>query len=117
MVNKYRDDGVGKYWDGTIEEEQVYLESLIPEKCEALWQAAHEYEYLRISGSAIGMLVLGVLQGKPKCVAVQSWIQSIWNLYYQRKVLVTVMDEPNLDFSSCGEIPYTVPELMEELGF
>lgn len=78
----------------------------------SLWQAAHDYEYAQISGSAIGLLAMGVMTGKPKCLAVHDWIKSIWTLYYFRKAT----GETSTDFSSCGECPYTVPELMAELG-
>ena len=86
----------------------------------ALWQAAHDYEYEQISGSAIGLLTLGVLTGKPKATAVEMWIHSIWALYYKRKAAATG-DAPvapaMLDFSCSGPIPYTVPELMAEMGY
>ena len=49
---------------------------------QALWEAAHNYEFAQISGSATGLLTLGVLQSKPKSLAIMAWIQSIWNLYY-----------------------------------
>lgn len=78
----------------------------------ALWQAAHDYEFAQISGSAIGLLAMGVMQGKPKCIAVQNWIKSIWVEYYTRKASGSF----NNDFSGSGSCPYTVPELMEELG-
>ena len=78
----------------------------------ALWQAAHEYEFAQISGSAIGLLAMGVMMQKPKCIAVQNWIKAIWTLYYTRKAT----GDTSTDFSSCGECPHSVPELMEELG-
>lgn len=78
----------------------------------SLWQAAHDYEYSQVSGSAIGLLAIGVMQQKPKCTAVQNWIKSIWEIYYQRKASTSI----DTDFSSAGQIPYTVPELMTELG-
>ena len=85
---------------------------------QALWQAAHDYEFAQISGSALSLLTIGVMQGKPKSLAIKSWIQDIWNLYYTRKATITNTQIPNvmLDFSSCGEIPYTVPELMLEVS-
>lgn len=96
------------------------LESTVPveETYQKLWQAAHDYEYLQISGSAVGLLTLGVLQGKPKCTAVQNWIKDIWTLYYTRKATVTPTppDATFFDFSSVGECPHSVPELMIELG-
>ena len=79
----------------------------------ALWQAAHDIEYDAISGSAVGLLTMGVMQGKPKCVAVQAWIKDLWALYYQRKF----GGSSDTDFSPVGGCPHTVPELMEELGF
>ena len=82
-----------------------------------LWQAAHDYEYEEISGTAIGLLVLGVIQNKPKALAVQAWSKSIWTLYYIRKAAVTEIYDPSLlNFSSCGKIPHSIPELMAELG-
>ena len=82
------------------------------QRISALWQAAHDYEFAQVSGSAIGLLAMGVMQGKPKCFAVQMWIKSIWTLYYTRKA----MGDSSTDFTSCGACPHSVPELMEELG-
>ena len=78
----------------------------------SLWQAAHDYEYAQVSGSAIGLLAMGVMQGKPKCTAVQNWIKSIWDAYYVRKA----NGSTDTDYSFAGACPYTVPELMAELG-
>lgn len=79
----------------------------------SLWQAAHDYEFAQVSGSAIGMLAMGVMQGKPKCTAVHDWIKKIWNgNYYPRKA----NGSTNYDYSNVGPIPYSVPELTEELG-
>lgn len=78
----------------------------------ALWQAAHDIEFNAISGSAVGLIVLGVMQGKPKCMAVQLWIKSLWSLYYERKA----SGSKETDFSRVGGCPHSVPELMAELG-
>jgi hypothetical protein len=78
-----------------------------------LWKAAHDYEFAQISGSAIGLLAIGVLQGKPKCIAVQNWIRGIWTEYYLRKS----NGSSDFDFTITGVCPHTVPELMVELGF
>jgi hypothetical protein len=78
----------------------------------SLWQAAHDYEYAQVSGSAIGLLAMGVMQGLPKCLAVQNWIKTIWAAYYERKATGST----NFDFSRSGECPHSVPELMQELG-
>lgn len=78
----------------------------------SLWQAAHDYEYAEISGSAVGLLAIGVMQGKPKCIAVQNWIHGIWAEYYTRKAGTST----DTDYSVCGTIPHTIPEIMNELG-
>lgn len=78
----------------------------------ALWQAAHDYEFQQVSGSAIGLLAMGVMMGKPKCLAVQNWIKSIWTEYYTRKAT----GSHDTDFSGAGQIPHSVPDLMAELG-
>lgn len=81
-----------------------------------LWQAAHTYEFAQISGVAIGVLSLGVAQGKPKALAIAAWSAGIWNNnYYPRKALCDGITEPNYDFSNCGLIPYSIPELSAEV--
>jgi hypothetical protein len=83
---------------------------------EALWRAADKYTASYISGVAIGLLTIGVIQGKPKALAVTRWSSSVWDDYYARKALVTADAPANLDFSALGPMPYTVPELRAELG-
>lgn len=85
-------------------------------KVEALWQAADRYVSGYISGVAIGILTVGVLQGKPKAQAVTLWSSSVWGEYYRRKALITLESVDNLDFSSFGAMPHTVPELQAEVG-
>lgn len=83
------------------------------ERIASLWQAAHDYEYAAISGSAIGLVTLGLLQAKPKCQAVENWIKSIWEAYYARKAGAST----DCDFATvAGPCPYSVPDLMVELG-
>lgn len=85
---------------------------------DALWQAAHDYEYASINGSAVGLVTLGLLRNLPKCVAVSQWVSLIWTLYYQRKANVTYVFDPNsLDFSVVGPMPHSIPELMAEVGY
>ena len=45
-----------------------------------------------------------------------AWIDRLffWDEYYIRKAGITVDSNLNLDFSSFGPIPYTIPELSEE---
>lgn len=86
----------------------------IQTKVEALWAAADKYTSGYISGVAIGILTIGVMQQKPKALAVTAWSSAIWSEYYARKTLVTASSIDNLDFSIFGPIPHSVPELQVE---
>ena len=77
----------------------------------ALWQSAYEYEFAQISGIAVGVLTIGVIQQKPKSLAISAWSKSIWDEYYTRKD----NGSADVDFSFAGPIPYSVPELMTEV--
>lgn len=85
-------------------------------KIDRLWSAADRYTSGYISGVAIGLLTIGVLQAKPKALAVSAWSSGVWDDYYNRKAAVTVGSEEDLDFSSHGPMPHSVPELRAELG-
>lgn len=89
---------------------------IVAEKQDALWKAADGYTSSYISGVAIGLLTIGVLQGKPKALAVTAWSSAVWDAYYQRKALVSATSVDNHDFSSFGPMPHSVPELRAELG-
>ena len=94
---------------------QHYLQSNI----DSLWNAANAYNRAGISESGIGLLAIGAPKGLPKSLAVQAWVKSIWNLYYTRKAALSDTEQitpAELDFSSCGAMPYSVPELMTEIG-
>ena len=86
------------------------------EKIEALWQAADKYTSGYISGVAIGILTIGVMQQKPKALAVSAWSSSVWAEYYSRKALITPTSVDNHDFSGAGPMPHSVPELQAEVG-
>lgn len=109
-------DGVWKYKWQVIARDAGQITALAAEaesqRVASLWQAAHEYEYAQVSGSAIGLLAIGVLQSLPKCLAVQGWIKAIWTEYYTRKATGST----DADFSVAGGCPHSVPELMVELG-
>lgn len=100
----------------TVSAEKAASEHVLANKLEALWAACNNYTSNYISGVAIGILTIGVIQQKPKAVAISAWSKAIWGEYYRRKALVTVDSEDDHDFSSFGPIPYTVPELEEEAG-
>jgi len=82
-------------------------------RIETLWRSATATESAVISGSAIGLLTIGLLQNKPKCLAMQMWIHVLWTEYYTRKG----SGSSNFDFTAFGTAPHSVPELMQELGF
>lgn len=88
----------------------------LAQKIETLWQSANNYTSSYISGVAIGLLTIGTLQQLPKALAVTAWSSAVWDEYYRRKALVTATSEDDLDFSAFGPMPYSVPELREELG-
>jgi len=88
------------------------LANIEAQRIASLWQGAHDYEYAQVSGSAIGLLAIGVMQAKPKCLAVQNWIRTLWAEYYTRKAGTST----DYDFSVAGACPHSVPELMVELG-
>lgn len=89
---------------------------IVNDKIEALWEAADKYTSGYISGVAVGILTIGVMQEKPKALAISAWSSSIWAEYYVRKYMITAGSEVSHDFSSFGPIPYSVPELQEEVG-
>lgn len=88
----------------------------IEAKIGRLWAAADAYTSGYISGVAIGLLTIGVLQSLPKALAVSAWSSAVWDDYYARKALVTASSVDDLDFSSHGPMPHSVPELRAELG-
>jgi hypothetical protein len=92
--------------------EATRREAVEASRIASLWQGAYDYEFAQISGVAIGLLVLGVMQGLPKALAVKGWSQSIWTAYYTRKAT----DSTDTDYSVTGSCPHSVPELMAELG-
>ena len=95
----------------SINRPEIPIETLISRNIQALWKAANDYELSFIGGSATKYLNNNLEKSK----AVSNWIDSIWNLYYIRKTLITIKrDESLFDFSSCGPIPYSIPELKAE---
>lgn len=88
----------------------------IKTKEEALWSAADRYTSGYISGVAVGLLTIGLIQNLPKAQAVSAWSAAVWDEYYRRKALITATSEDNHDFTSIGPMPHSVPELRTELG-
>ena len=89
----------------------------IASKVDRLWSAADRYVTGSISGVAIGILAIGVMQGKPKALAISAWSGGVWADYYQRKAAVLAGEDVDTDFGKHGPIPHSVPELQQEVGF
>lgn len=109
-------------WNGTTLVEPVIPPPPVIDYTESnkaqLWEAAHQWEYQRISGAALSLLALGVGQGKPKCGAVAMWLKTLWDgNYYPRKALITseLIAPSHLDFSNVGEMPFTVQQMSDEV--
>lgn len=88
---------------------------ILEAKYNALWQAAHEWEQKYISGVGLSILSISVTQQKPKALAVANWSQNLWGLYYQRKAAINIETQPDIDFTAAGSMPFSVPELSEEI--
>lgn len=105
--------------DKTAEELQADKDkdaARLDSKLDALWSAADAYQSSYISSVAVGLLTIGVMQQLPKALAVMAWSSSIWDAYYTRKATVTLDSVDDHDFTVCGPMPHTVPELRTELG-
>ena len=77
-----------------------------------LWQIAREYETKEVNLAMINLVTQGVLLGKPKALAVQAWLTSLWSLYHTKRA----DDTSNMNFNSVGNCPHSTLELMRELG-
>lgn len=89
--------------------------SKLEAKKKVLRQAAIDYEINGFSNIGITVLTLGVMQGKPKALAVYNWALALWEEHSKRASLVSLDTTPDLDFSSMGKAPYSVVDLKEEL--
>ncbi len=107
---------LGNFTTSYLQLKQQKDQENINTKTAKLWAAADAYIYATINGVALSILALGVHQQKPKASAVAAWCDSVWAEYYTRKALITAEAEPNIDFSSLGDKPYTVLELREEVA-
>ena len=107
-------------YDASVAAASAVIESAkdaarVAEKIDQLWSAANAYTSGYISGLAVGVLAIGVVQQKPISLAIKAWSKSIWTEYYARKAAVTADSAVNLDFSSFGPMPHSVPELIAEV--
>jgi len=94
-----------------IPEDHTTEDIVNPEMYNSLWKAADEYQATYISSAAFSLVTLGVINSKTKALAVKAWIDSLWTEYYVRKADI---ENASLDFSSIGDMPHTIQELMSE---
>jgi len=100
----------------TLEQILAAFPACLDAKKAKLWEAASAWERRNISGVALSLLTLGVAQQKPKALAIAAWSNHLWNdTYYPRKALISLDTEPDCDFSSAGDMPFSVPELSAEV--
>jgi len=118
------DDGNGPIQNPAISPEDfpALLAAWQANNVASLWQSAYSYEFNRISGTAVALLAQGVVKGGPVAKAILEWSNSLWALYYERKPLVLAWASPAgtdwtlMDFSSLGELPHSIPELLAEVS-
>ena len=75
------------------------------------YNKALEYQESFIHGVGCDLIVIGLFQGKPKCIACKNWIANVWREHYSR---VDALSK-DLDYTTCGAMPYTARELMMEV--
>ena len=89
---------------------------VVADKIDQLWRAADAYERGYISGVAVGLLTIGVIQQLPISLSIAAWSGAHWTEYFTRKAAVTLTSVLDLDFTTSGPMPFSVPELRTELG-
>lgn len=106
--------------DKTAEEISTETAQAIADNCVAIDDAARDYAEHRLQ--PVGMVLVDRMMRYPtpnaKAQAVDTWMQSLYVESEYRKALCLAglgpMDGSELDFSSFGEKPYTVAQLMAE---
>lgn len=96
-----------------------YIPHIINKKIQILWNAATKYQNDRLDPNGlIGMSFKALQTGTTtsKAYANVAWVKSIWTEYQRRKD--EVKDNPNIsiniDYSVCGELPYSYFEAEAE---
>lgn len=72
----------------------------------------------RIHFTAAPMVDRKAAAGKVKNKACSDWVTSVWMLYYTRLAALEAggaWDDAYLDFSSCGQMPYSIQECLAEV--
>lgn len=92
----------------------VSTTAAVASKIDSLWNAANNYITGYISGTALTILAIGIMKNKPKALAVKQWSDAIWAEYYNRKDSISATSNVDYSFTSFGNIPYSVPELLVE---
>lgn len=122
---------VGMVWNGSsyeiIPDPPKTDEELATEKqanIDAIFASAEEYVDRkgttgkgRVSKYSIGILTLKGNANTPKSKAIMDWVNSVFLVAYTREAQVNggmPFTPEMLDFSSCGPMPHTVAEALQE---
>jgi hypothetical protein len=91
-----------------------YKQSIINQ----LWDAATKYQETKLNASGLTGMMYKAQQGGTKATANVNWVNSIWALYYARRAEVEILpfsyNAEWMDFSTCGNIPYSYYEAFSE---
>ena len=100
----------------TQDEFDAGVAELKAQNLQFLYDIAFRYQDTRFGQSGSHKLAIGIVKGGPVAKSIDTWIDSVWALYYQRKPLITEKwDDALFDFTSCGEPPHTFTELVAEV--
>ena len=79
------------------------------------WQESHPQGLRGTAMHLLDRLLAWPADQAPKAYATEAWIRSIYAEQADRVVVMqATLVPPSLDFSSCGEKPHTIAELMAE---
>jgi hypothetical protein len=94
-----------------MQEYVVTTEQIASSKIEQLWTAVKKYVDDRLD--VAGYYTLDKVCANPtktKAKACVDWYNAVWNEYYVRRAQAVAGQNPSVDFSSTGDIPYTFSE-------
>lgn len=111
-------DGVSRFiptyrFNGDLEDVGDWVDATLltsAQKVDALWRAYRSYQENQITDDISTMYYVekGVSSKAQECL---DWKNTLWTDYYNRKAVLS----EDLDFSNNGTIPYSYPEVKEEV--
>ena len=112
------DHGEGPIQNPDITQEQfdAGLIQLQQDNINNLKTSMTTYHKQFVSETELMFITVGASKGLPKCTAVFEWLLHIYTQYNMRIAKVTyVWDQALHDFSNCGNMPYSLKELIIEV--